>query len=233
MPPGVPPTAPGIPGSWSPTDAYGFAWNAITKNFAGVSLPLAVAIFVTILPAAIFGGLLQFIVQLALQYVDSSFLGMLMALLYFVIGSFVIIAAAFISGGVCEFALKIARGQTADFGVIFGGGKYFGSMFVGWLVIGICNGLCIPGYIVMFGLWPFAFIIVDQNVGGMDALKSAWAMTTGHKVNIFLFWLLGLVVIFAGEIACFFPVLLLSYPMIILGTAHMYLSLKGESPRLA
>jgi uncharacterized membrane protein len=52
-------------------------------------------------------------------------------------------------------------------------------------------------------------------------------------MNIFIFWLISLVVVIAGELACFLPVLLISYPMIILASAHMYLSLKGETPRFA
>src|SRR5262249_40257275 len=158
-----------------------FAWNAIMKNFAGVSLPLAVAIFVTLLPAGIFGGLLQLIIRVALQVVDASLIGMILALLYGVVGFVVVLAAAFVSGGICEFSLKIARGQPAEFGDVFGGGKYFGSMLIGWLVLSFCYGLCIPGYIVVFGLWPFAFVVVDQNLGGMDALKKAWELTSGNK----------------------------------------------------
>jgi len=119
---------------------------------------------------------------------------------------------------------------------VFSGGKYFGTMFVALLgftlAVGIGSMLCVvPGYIVWFGLWPFAFIIVDQKLAGIDALKKAWAMTNGHKMSIFIFWLLSLVAVIAGEIACFLPVFLVSYPLIILGTAHMYLTLNGETVR--
>jgi len=120
---------------------------------------------------------------------------------------------------------------------VFSGGKYFGTMFVALigftLAVGVGSMLCVvPGYIVWFGLWPFAFIIVDQKLAGIDALKKAWAMTNGHKMNIFIFWLLSVVAIIAGEIACFLPVLLVSYPLIFIASAHMYLSLKGERPQL-
>ena len=208
------------------------------KNFAGASLPLAVAMFVGFLPIGIVAGLMQFMMRLALDYVDASFMGLFAALLYATIGALNLLVFSFLAGGIAEFALKVARGQKPEFGEVFAGGKYFGSMFVGLLgfMVAVTLGvaLCvIPGYIVHFGLWPFAFIIVDERLGGIDALKKAWAMTNGHKLNIFIFWLLSLVVIIAGELACLLPMLLVSYPMIILASAHMYLSLKGETPRLA
>ena len=218
-------------------EAMSFGWNAIMKNFAGVSLPIAVAIFVVALPVGIIASMMQLVMRLAIEYVDSSFLGVFVGVFYFGIAGVALLVNSFIAGGVVEFALKIARGQPASFGDVFAGGKYFGSMFVGWIgftfAIGLGFALCVvPGYIVQFGLWPFAFIIVDQKLGGIDALKKAWSMTTGHKMNIFIFWLLCFVAIIAGEIACVLPVFFVSYPLIILASAHMYLTLNGEAPRL-
>jgi len=219
-------------------EAMTFAWNAIMKNFAGVSLPIAVAIFVVFVPVGIVASLMQVVVQLAIEYVDSSFLPLVGVLFYFLIAGVGLFVNSFIAGGITQFALKVARGQRADFGDVFSGGKYFGSMFVGWIgvtvAVGLGSMLCIvPGYIVWFGLWPFAFVIVDQRLGGIDALKKAWAMTNGYKMSIFIFWLLSMVAIIAGEIACLLPVFLVSYPLIILASAHMYLTLNGETPRQA
>lgn len=218
-------------------EAMSFAWNTLMKNFAGVALPIAVAVFVMALPVGIVAGMSGFLVGLAAEYVDSSFIGLFNAVVQAVSGGVGLFVGAFVAGGICEFALKVARGQPVAFGDVFGGGKYFGSMFVGMIgfsvAIAIGMVLCIiPGYIVEFGLWPFAFIIVDQRLGGIDALKKAWAMTNGHKMNIFIFWLLTIVVIIAGELACGIGLLLVSMPLITLASAHMYLTLKGEPPRL-
>ena len=218
-------------------EAMSFGWNTLMKNFAGVALPIAVAVFVMALPVGIVAGMSGFLVGLAVDYVDPSFLGVFNAVIQAVSGGVGLFVGAFIAGGICEFALKVARGQPVAFGDVFGGGKYFGSMFMGLLgfavAVGIGMVLCIiPGYIVEFGLWPFAFIIVDQRLGGIDALKKAWAMTNGHKMNIFIFWLLSIVVMIAGELACGIGVLLVSFPLLTLASAHMYLTLKGEPPRL-
>jgi uncharacterized membrane protein len=227
----------GAPGVWSPTEAIGFGWNALMKNFVGVSLPIAVALFVLVLPVGIVSSLTGFLVRIAIDYVDSSFIQLFNGLVQAAVGGVFIFVNSYIAGGICEFALKVARGQPASFGDVFSGGKYFGAMFVGWIGFSVAVGigfllLCVPGYIVEFGLWPFAFVIVDQKLGGIDALKKAWAMTTGHKLSIFVFWLLSILVIIAGELACGIGVLLVSFPVLTLATAHMYLTLKGEPPRL-
>ena len=85
----------------------------------------------------------------------------------------------------------------------------------------------------MLGLSMFTFLIVDQGLPGIDALKKSWEMTKGHKVNLFVFGLLGLLVIIAGALACGVGVLLGSYPLLIIGGANISLKLKGEEPRRA
>jgi uncharacterized membrane protein len=166
------------------------------------------------------------------EYVEPSFLGILGGLVQAtgaLIGLFV---GSYIAGGITAFSLKVVRGQPVSFGDVFSGGKYFGRMFVGTIGMYIAAGigfiLCVvPGYIVMLGLSMFAFLIVDQGMAGIDALKKSWEMTKGHKLNIFVFGLLGFLVILAGALACGIGVLLVSYPMLTIGAAYIYEKLKG------
>ena len=51
----------------------------------------------------------------------------------------------------------------------------------------------------------------------------------GHKVNIFLFGLIGIGVFIAGALACGIGALLVSLPMYWLGMTNIYLRIKGES----
>lgn len=208
------------------------------KNFAGVSLPIATAIVVVALPVYLIMLVLGLLTGLAGEYVEPAFLGIFNGIVQFLLAVIGLVLGSFIAGGVAEFALKVARGQSPGFAEVFSGGRFFGSFLVGsfgfYVAVGIGMLLCvIPGYIVQFGLWPFAFIIVDQRLGGIDALKKAWEMTKGYKLSIFVYWLLSILVYLAGALACGIGALLVSLPIIILGSAHMYLSLKGEPPRLA
>lgn len=215
-----------------------FAWNALTKNFVGVSLPIAVAIVVAVLPgqaiAIVYGALATVVADV----VDPSFVGILGYLVQATSSLLGLFLGSYIGGGVVSFALKVVRGQSASFGEVFAGGKYFGRMLVAtigfYLASAIGLVLCIvPGYIVMLGLSMFTFLIVDQGLSGIDALKRSWEMTNGHKVTLFIYGLLCFVIILAGALACGIGVLLGSYPIMILGGAYIYLRLKGEQPRLA
>lgn len=215
-----------------------FAWNALMKNFAGVGLPIAVAVIVSLLPGWAIGFTYGLMAAMIAEYVEPSFISVLGYLVQATSSLLGLFIGSYMAGGIVSFALKVARAQPVAFGDVFSGGKYFGRMLVGtigmYIAAAIGFVLCIvPGYIVMLGLSMFMFLIVDQGLPGIDALKKSWAMTNGHKVNLFVFGLLGFLVILAGVLACGVGVLLVSYPMLIVGAAYIYLKLKGEEPRLA
>jgi uncharacterized membrane protein len=238
MPPGVPPTAPGIPGAWSPTEAVSFGWNAVMKNFAGVALPLAVAVLIAALPGAMIGIAYNLASAIVAEYIDASMLTLVGGLVQ-ATSSFVgLCVGSYLAGGIATFALKVARGQPVQFGDIFSGGQYFGRMFVAGICVSIlvsigCCLLIVPGVIVSLGISQYQYLIVDQGLGGVDALKKSWEMTNGHKMNLFIFFLLAIGVSIAGYIACFIGVLLVSVPVLAIAAAYIYLSIKGETPRLA
>jgi uncharacterized membrane protein len=235
MPPqfGASAGAPG--GAWSPTDAWGFAWNVVIKRFGAVALPIAVGLLIAGLPGGIVYGGVMFMVQTmaseiepdALPLVTSAGMG-LSALLFWLIG-------AYMAGGFTTLALKAARGQPTSFGDLFSGGRFLGRFLVAGIVGGIAVGigslLCvIPGYIVAYGISLASFLIVDQDMAPVDALKRSWELTKGHKVNIFIFHLIGIAVVLAGYLACIIGVYLVSIPMMLIGATYIYLRIKGENP---
>ena len=235
MPPqyGAPPGGPIA--TWSPTDAWGFAWNVVIKRFGSVAVPIAIGMLITGLPAGIVYGGVFFVLQTMGSEIDPDFLGLvtsagmgLVALLFWLVG-------AYMAGGFITLALKAARGQPTSFGDIFSGGRYLGRFLVmgivGGLVVGLGIALCVvPGYIVAYGLSLAGFLVVDQDLSGVDALKRSWELTKGHKVNIFIFHLIGIAVALAGELACLIGLYLVSIPMAFIGATYIYLRIKGENP---
>jgi uncharacterized membrane protein len=222
--------------SWSPGDAWGFAWKVITKRYTTVALPLVVGILVQ----AILGNIVSGGGSFALTILNEQ--GLLeptaLPLLNIAVSSFgglvSVVVAAFMAGGFVNTALKAARGQPTSFGDPFSGGRTFMPMLIAIIVGGIVTMvgllLCfVPGVIVALGISLNSMLVVDQNLGGVDALKKSWEMTKGHKVNIFLFGLIGLLVFVAGALACGIGALLVSMPMGYVAFAHMYLRIKGES----
>jgi len=218
-------------------EAYGFAWNAIMKNFAGISLPIFVALLVIGIPTYVIGLAFGLMTGLAAEYIEPSFLGIFSGIVQALIGLVALFVGAFVGGGIVEVALRTARGERTDFGVVFSGGKYFGAMLVGslgfYIAYAIGLVLCVvPGVIVALGLMPYSFIIVDEKLSGIDALKRAWELTRGHKMGLFIYALLGILVYIGGIFACFVGAYLVSLPMLVVGQAYIYLRLKGEQPRL-
>jgi uncharacterized membrane protein len=207
------------------------------KNFAGVSLPLAVAFFVALLPGALINIGYSLMASVVAEYVDPSFLGLLGSLVS-ATGSLVgLVVGSYLAGGIASFALKVARGQPVAFGDVFAGGPYFGRMFVaafcGAIAVIIGSILClVPGIIVGLGISQYSYLVVDQGLGGIDALKKSWEITNGHKLNLFLFGLLAFLVVIAGYIACLIGALLGSLPILTIAAAYIYLRIKGEQPRL-
>jgi uncharacterized membrane protein len=145
----------------------------------------------------------------------------------------ILVVQAYMMGGFHTVALKAVRGQPTSVGDVFSGGKYMLTYFIGLLVQQILTGigyaLCIvPGIMLMCGIWAWGYLVIDQGLGGVDALKRSWEMMKGHKMSVFVWGLLSIVVYVAGELACVLPVLLISMPMIVTSSAWIYLRIKGE-----
>jgi uncharacterized membrane protein len=211
----------------------------VTKNFAGVALPIAVVgLVVGVLAGGPASAITYFLMRLAFELVEPSFIPVVSIGIRLVSQFVSVLIMSFFLGGVVEFALKVARGQPVEFGEVFGGFKYFGPIFVATLgtnlAVVIGGIFCvIPGLILGAGLSMSNCLIVDQKLGGIEALKKSWEMTTGHKGSILVYLLLAFLVIVAGVAACCLGALLVSGPLIAIGTSYIYLKLKGEQPRLA
>jgi uncharacterized membrane protein len=231
----VPPAGP--PGTWSATDAIGFGWNALTKNFVGVGLGIGAAAIVMSLPSVIINVGTNIMMSVLSSQLDPDVLA-IMGIVPSLVGIVVnLLAQAYIMGGIVEVGLRTARGETTTVGDAFGGGKYFGAYLVGsivnFLLVGIGFALCIvPGVIVGLGICLYGQFIVDKRLSGVDAIKASWEITKGHKVGLFVFALLAFLVLIAGYIACLVGALFASAPILVVALSYIYLRLQGEQPRL-
>jgi len=238
MPPGAmaPPPGGAVGPVWTPMEAYSFAWKLVTKRFGAVSVPLVVGFLVLYAIMGVFyGGLIvgpQILVQQGV--LDSSlalvatYAGMSIVLVV------IIVVEAYMMGGFLTVALKAVRGQPTAIGDVFSGGRYFMRCLVGLIVfvilVAIGEILCfVPAVILLCGCWAWGYLVIDQGMGGVDALKRSWEMMKGHKMNMFIWGLLSILVNLAGELACLLPMLLISMPMIITSSAWIYLRIKGET----
>jgi len=211
----------------------------VTKDYAGVAVPLVVAGFVSAIPGMILGGIRGGVVGAlsASGSVDQSLVALLNvggSVLSYLVG---LVVQAFILGGVVQFALRVARGEKPDFGVVFSGGRFFAPMLGGTLIYTFCSSLglfacLVPGLFIM-AIWiAYSAFIVDKGMGGIEALKASSQLTAPYRTNVVVYVLLSILVGVAGVLACCVGALLVSFPVLMIGNAYLYLKLTGEQPRL-
>jgi hypothetical protein len=75
------------------------------------------------------------------------------------------------------------------------------------IVIGIIM-LIVPGIIFACRLAFVPYLVIDQKMEAMEALKASWAMTKGHGWTIFFMGFLAFFIIIAGLIVLFFGVII-------------------------
>jgi uncharacterized membrane protein len=94
--------------------------------------------------------------------------------------------------------------------------------------------LIVPGLVWSLKFSFFAYFIVDKELGPIEAFKKSSLITEGVKEELFLFWLLILVINLVG-LLLFFVGLFLTLPITIIAIGYVYRRLlyQTEAPILA
>lgn len=85
----------------------------------------------------------------------------------------------------------------------------------------------IPGIIVSFLTAFTVFFVVDRDLAGIDAIKASAQFVIAHIGDTILFFLLGIVAIVVGALACLVG-LFVAVPVVFLGAAYTYRVLQGQ-----
>ncbi|MBX3448950.1 MAG: hypothetical protein KF777_05280 [Planctomycetaceae bacterium] len=132
--------------------------------------------------------------------------------------------------------LKIARGQEVGVSDLFGGGKYFLRMVLALLLfmLAYLAGalLCLlPGIYVAIMLWPFVFVLIDEDAPGIDCLARSIELTRGNMMSSFAMFVNAIGIILLGYLACLVGIVIAA-PMVGLLYAVSYLHLTGQRTAL-
>ncbi|MCA9019139.1 MAG: DUF975 family protein [Planctomycetaceae bacterium] len=97
--------------------------------------------------------------------------------------------------GVINFLLKLVKNEYPGIGEIFSGGPFLGRMILCSIVFLLAYTaglicLIIPGLIVAFMFWPYAYLLIDRNLPGIDAFTESRKITDGNKLTMFLIYLI-------------------------------------------
>lgn len=163
--------------------------------------------------------------------------------------------------GMTLFLLAVVRGEEPRFGLLFEGGRFLLSIILctvlmsliiagpAAVVAGVCYAAGLPPLIILLsslailvvpGIIPFWWmllqtptLIIDRNMGVIDALTVSREVMAGNKLTVFLIYLVAAIVGFLfGMVTCLlgFPIVGFIYMPILF--IVVYLSVTGQ-PTLA
>ena len=226
-------------GQLEATRAVSVAWT-LFKEHAGILIGSTVVIMVVGFAISMIQQVVQMIaMQAAIQGAGPPGRGgsdtIAMAVLFGTTLLFTLISAAvqmFFVTGLINIQLRIARGQQADFGMLFSGGRWYLKLFLGYLLFAIivCLGfmaLIIPGIYLTMRYWSFMHFIVDKDCGIMESLKLASEASKGNMGETFLLGLLSIGLVILGYIMLCFGILV-TMPVIYLSLTIAYLMMTAQ-----
>lgn len=204
--------------SFSKRAAVRFGWETTKANFWFV-----VGVYLTVM---VVGSLASIFVETRLVVENSSAFWLLNAISW--------VLGLITSMGLIKISLALHDGGEFKYSDLFTNYQRFfrvlgASILIGIIVVIGFVLLIVPGFILALRLQFTMFLIIDEDLGITDAIKKSWEITRGSAGNLFLFWLLSILIIIVGLIALIVG-LLVAGPVVWLGMTYIYRQLNPGQP---
>ena len=199
-PPNSPQPAP--PGNPVSTDLIGQAWEMVKPQ-------LGMWIVAILIAGAVSGALNG--LSSVINATSGNEPGPAFYALTIVISLASVIIGLLVNAGMMKMAIHHVRSGQAEIAKLFDITDVLVPIIVAGILMYIAIGfglllLIVPGIIAFLGLSMAIPLVVDQKVGGVEAIKRSWATCQPHLGSLFLlFFVLGLLNL-AGFCACFIGV---------------------------
>ncbi|EKE25782.1 MAG: hypothetical protein ACD_5C00036G0004 [uncultured bacterium] len=199
-------------------EAFNFAWNVFRRNKKFL-LSLTI-VYVLVLIA-------ESMLQKAVEK-DSTIL--------FLVNIFSAVVNIFIGIGLIQIFLKVSRGQESKISELFGSMRFFWKIIGGYILYGLILLvgyllLIIPGIIWQIKYSYFAYLIIDKDMGPIQAIKESGKITYGFKWKLFFLQIVVLLILLAGLLMLGIG-FLVAYPIALLMMAYVYRTLIGEQTEI-
>jgi uncharacterized membrane protein len=140
----------------------------------------------------------------------------------------------FITIATVKIGLRYCDSQKADYpDLVEGYAKFWdillGSILYGLLVFAGFILLIIPGIYWAVRYHYFPYLIIDRDMGPVEAIKKSGQLTRGVWWNLFLFWIVIFAINLVGAILCLVG-LLFTIPWTFVAVAYVYRYLLAETP---
>lgn len=194
--------------SFSKREALNFGWDKMKEN-VGLLVLVTLFTFLVSFGSTYFESFLE----------DFSFLKNLYGLVFVVIG-------AVIQMGFIKIAIKIHDNQGAEFSDLFSTFHLILKYFIASILYGVIVGIglflfIVPGIIWLIKFVFYDYLIVDKELGPLDSMRKSSELTKGVKWQLFVFFLLVLLVNMGGALI-FFVGLLFTIPATSIATVYVY-----------
>jgi uncharacterized membrane protein len=243
-PPGPGPGAPMPPQQpWDLGAALSYGWNKYVANVAQIiiaALVLVVGIAVIAIVGALLIGLLVSPGTAECSY-DSSgawrcetddrtpfLVAMALNLL---LGAVLFVVAQIVGAGLIRGALAITEGRPFEVAEVFRTDR-LGPVVVTSLILGAATFvgllLCyVPGLVVAFLTSYSLYFVIDKGLAPVDAIRASVDLVRNNLGTTIVWFIVGGLIAAAGSLICGVG-LLLTLPIVLIGTAYTYKTLTGQ-----
>ena len=196
-------------------EALRFGWDVMKNNLAFFVLFLLILWVAEGIPSGLQGIFYKY-----------SALVIIMGLVSFVIGIFVNMA-------VVRVGLRFTDGETAEYSDIYMSYPLFwkflgGAILYGLIVLGGLILFIVPGIYWGIKYHFFAYFIIDEGLGPVEALRRSGEITYGSKWELLLLALAFFGINLLGLLACFVG-LFITAPITLVALAYVYRRLLATS----
>ncbi len=203
-------------------EAIKFGWNVFKQNWKLFVPLLLILTVISYLPS----GFRDLVTK---QIGDPTTMGIVV----FVTGVAFWVLQQLINIGTTKISLEFADGKKSQLSDLFNGTSYLlnyigASILFGIIVLIGFILLIVPGIIFAIKLQFYPYLIIDKNMGPIEALKGSWEMTKGIKLELALFSFLTFLINLAGALALVVG-LFVSVPMTMVAYAYVYRKLNSRA----
>ena len=135
----------------------------------------------------------------------------------------------FFNAGGNRFLLRIIQDDKGDVADLFGGKAFLlrmigATLLYALMVILGCLLLIVPGIIFALMFWPYAYIIVDRNVGVMESFEKSRQIMSQNYLTVFGLGLVGFFINMLGVVTCIGWIFTVPFVFLMLTVAYCGMS---------
>jgi lipoprotein-releasing system permease protein len=210
--------------NWHVGEVLGAGWAALKRSW-GVQIAVWLVTLVTVVGATY--GVTLGVGKALLRLRPTAAAGWIPGVVGVIVG---LVLAAFLNAGMVRLQCAVARGEKADFTLLFRGGDRTLPLLGAWLLrLGLtASGFALfsPGIILSLGLALTEFYVVDRKMSPVAAMRASWDATTGRKWRLAVFSL-ACSLLFVASLFTLGLALAITTQLFWLGLTVIYLNTPG------